>query len=67
MAKSTKVFKMKDPVAVVEIKRQGRWWLLFYVYDGERRDMRTLLAPELGVVTGIQLRYFPVNRHKGLK
>ena len=49
-------FKLTDPLAVVEIKRHGKWMGVFWLYEGKQCDMTAILAPTIGVVTGVRIK-----------
>jgi len=51
---------VRQSIAVVQIQRHGRWWNTLWVWeDGKPTCSTAILSEELGVVTGVRLKYLP--------
>ena len=53
-----KGFKFRQPIAVVRIKRCGKWCDILWVHtDDHVKRHNIVIAEELGMITGIQIEY----------
>lgn len=51
------VFPHRSPIAVIQIKRNNKWFDTLWVHNDEKGITETVFAPELGVVTGVRVNY----------
>ena len=55
---------VRQPIAVVQLQRHGRWFDTDWVYaDSKIKCSTTKLAAELGTVTGIRVKYLSNAEH----
>jgi hypothetical protein len=54
---------IRQPIAVVQIQRQGRWTTMDRVYaDAKIKSSTTTLTAKLGKVTGVRVKYVSTER-----
>lgn len=48
---------LQKPIAVVEIKRMGKWWKMFDVFQKNNLGQEIVFSPKLGEITGLRIKY----------
>jgi hypothetical protein len=55
---SSLTVRFRQPIAVVQLRRHGRWFDVDWVYaDSKIKYSTHVLAKELGTITGIRVKY----------